>query len=91
MTIVFDDLSFFKVKTLKADGSGADMPLDVRNAIQFLAFCLRDKAELKLNFKHVAAWRYSVSSGDPWGNHEWWELQVDTWYDMVWYGMIGWS
>ena len=35
------------------------MPTDVRNAIQFLAFCLRDKAELKLNFKHVAAWRYS--------------------------------
>lgn len=62
--ILFDDLSFFKVQTLKADGSGADMPLDVRNAIQFLAFCLRDKAELKLNFKHVAAWRYSVSSGD---------------------------
>eukprot|EP00435_Cladocopium_sp_Y103_P011461 s2066_g3.t1 len=24
-----------------------------QNAIQFLAFCLRDKAELKLNFKHV--------------------------------------
>jgi len=31
----------------------ASNPTGRRNAIQFLAFCLRDKAELKLNFKHV--------------------------------------
>ena len=56
------------------------MPMDVRNAIQFLAFCLRDKAELKLNFKHVAAWRYSVSSGIM---NDGSLSQVDAWYDMV--------